>query len=110
MVFVFDKPFDDPDSKYPDYFRQIANPFEVDCEDNCKGLLPKPIKVARLDINRKEVETNAWFFQDIGENTVDFSKSWLDVYFQDSLPPSVLFKSGEVVPDVVAFMQKNKEN
>lgn len=110
IVFVFDKPLSNIESGYPEYFTEIAQPYEVDCEDGKKGVLPKPVKVARLDINKKEVETNAWFFQDVGENTVDFSKSWLDIYFQDSLPPSYLSEPTVSTANVDAFITKNKGN
>ena len=83
ITFLFDKPI--KDAKYPLYFKELTVPFERDCQDDEIGYLLKPINISRLDISNKEVETNAWYFKDIGENEVDFGKLWLEQYFKDSL-------------------------
>lgn len=79
--FVFDKPLDE--GKYPDYFKEITTPFS---SDNCDfNYLLKPINVTRLDISKATVETNAWYFEQLGDNTVEFSKIWLSQFFKDSI-------------------------
>ena len=83
ITFLFDKPI--KDAKYTIYLKELTVPFERDCQDDEIGYLLKPINISRLDISNKEVETNAWYFKDIGENEVDFGKLWLEQYFKDSL-------------------------
>ena len=58
ITFVFDKPIEDV-TKYPSYFKELTVPFASSCD--CDYLI-KPIKICRLDISNKEVETNAWWF------------------------------------------------
>lgn len=81
ITFVFDKAI--PEGKYPDYFEKITEPFTaIDCSID---YLLKPINVARLDIKKAPIEINAWYFEQMGDNTIDFSKIWLTQYFKDSL-------------------------
>ncbi|MFS4448370.1 hypothetical protein [Maribacter sp. 2307UL18-2] len=71
------------DDKYPQYVKDIAMPFhKTECE---MDFLLKPISFVRADIKRTEVESNAWHFENIGDNTVEFSSGWLQQYFTDSL-------------------------
>ncbi len=77
---VFDKPL--IKEKYPTYFKDITAPYNTECD---KSILLKPINVVRLDIKNSSVETNAWYFENVGENTVEFSKNWLKQYFTDSI-------------------------
>ncbi len=86
LTLVFDEALEE--GKYPSYFKDIVTPFEQECND----FLLKPINVTRLDIGKAEVETNAWFFENTGDNTVEFSKGWLDHYFSDSLTNNYLTK------------------
>lgn len=79
LTLVIDTPLNE--GKYPSYFKDIVTPFSLECND----FLLKPINLTRLDIGKAEVETNAWFFENTGDNTVEFSKGWLDHYFTDSL-------------------------
>lgn len=80
--------FDTPQEKghYPDYFKEIVMPFSAECED----YILKPINVTRLDIKNAPVETNAWYFEQMGDNTVEFSTTWLNQYYKDSLMPKHL--------------------
>lgn len=80
LTFVLDHPV--ASNKYPEYIKDIATPFNS-TELN-KDILLKPINLTRLDISNKIVETNAWYFKDMGDNTVEFSKGWLEQYFKDS--------------------------
>ncbi|MGJ8743594.1 hypothetical protein [Polaribacter sp.] len=81
ITFVFDKPLEE--GKYPDYFKEIVTPFSA---NNCEfDYLMKPINVARLDIKKTPVETNAWYFEQMGDNTVEFSKNWLSQFYKDSI-------------------------
>jgi len=80
ITFVFDQPL--PEGKYPSYFKDITEPFSGECGAN---YLLKPINVARIDIKKAPVETNAWYFEQMGDNTVEFSKNWLSQFFKDSL-------------------------
>ncbi|MEX0997621.1 MAG: hypothetical protein WDZ45_11270 [Flavobacteriaceae bacterium] len=81
ITFVFDQPL--LEGKYPDYFKDITEPFSAsECD---KDILLKPINVTRLDIKKAPVEINAWYFEQMGDNTVEFSKNWLTQYFNDSL-------------------------
>ncbi len=81
LTFVFDKPLNE--GRYPDYFETITEPFKSEVCKNC--FLLKPINVARIDIKKAPVETNAWYFEQMGDNTVEFSKNWLSQYYKDSL-------------------------
>lgn len=81
ITFVLDKPLNE--GKYPDYFKEITTPFS---SNNCEfDYLMKPISVTRLDIKKASVETNAWYFEQMGDNTVEFSEIWLSQFFKDSL-------------------------
>lgn len=72
LVFVLDGPVStDEKPKYPKYFTELANPFKSECN---LDYLPKPISICRLDISNNDVETNAWYFESFGDNTVEFSK------------------------------------
>lgn len=82
ITLLFDKPV--KDAKYPSYFKDLTVPFMKTCEEDIDYLL-EPINVTRLDISSKEIQTNAWHFKEMGDNTVDFSKLWLEQYFKDSL-------------------------
>lgn len=90
VTFVFDQPMED--NKYPSYFKDIVQPFFVnDCEITEEVLL-KPINVVRADVKRSSKEINAWYFESMGELSVDFSKDWLNYYFTDSLVDSFLLQ------------------
>lgn len=80
ITFVFDQPL--PEGKYPSYFKDITEPFSAECGTD---YLLKPINVARIDIKKAPVETNAWYFEQMGDNTVEFSKNWLTQFYKDSL-------------------------
>jgi len=110
ITFVYDKPLGENQSGYPNYFKEIALPFNASCTEESKDFLPKPINVIRLDINKTEIETNAWYFESIGDNTIDFSTTWLEVYFKDSLPPAYLFEESKGIVSIESFIEKNKEN
>lgn len=87
VTFVFDAPLEE--GHYPEYFKQIAMPFTApECNED---YLLKPISVTRLDIKKAPVETNAWYFEKMGDNTVEFSKTWLNHYFKDSLMLSHMY-------------------
>ena len=88
ITFVFDKPIGETITNYPSYFKEIAIPYMVECPKKCIDFLPKPIHVSRLDISKREIKTTAWYFESIGDNTIDFSTTWLGQYFNDSLPVS----------------------
>lgn len=82
-TFVFDKPL--TEDKYPPYMEDIVMPFFIsDCESADEVLL-KPLHIARSDIKRSSKEINAWFFESMGELSVEFSKDWLKYYFKDSI-------------------------
>jgi len=86
LTLVFDQPLED--GKYPSYFKEFAMPFEAEnCENN---FLLKPIYFVRADIKRTEIESNAWYFKDIGTNTVEFSTNFLTQYFTDSITSKYL--------------------
>lgn len=86
ITLVFDKPLEE--GKYPAYIKDFVMPFTIpNCE---KNILLKPIYFVRADIKRTEVESNAWYFKDIGENTVEFSTNFLTQYFTDSLATKYL--------------------
>lgn len=103
ITIVLDKPTED--AKYPSSFGEIAIPFTSNCKFD---FLPKPINILRLDISNQEKKTNAWHFENIGENTVDFSKSWLDLYFKDSTN-TYLSDASTRKPDVAKWIDKNKD-
>ena len=88
VTLVFDKPLTSG-TKYPPYFQEIVMPFTSNCKVD---FLLKPINICRLDISNRVVETNAWYFKDMGDNTVEFSKGWLEQYFKDSLVNSYLIQ------------------
>lgn len=91
ITFVFDAPIEE--GNYPEYFYEIVEPFETsDCE---MGQILKPINVTRLDIKNAPVTTNAWYFEQMGDNTVEFSKNWLSQYFKDSLVVNHLVADGK---------------
>jgi hypothetical protein len=82
ITLLFDKPIQS--TKYPLYFKELTIPFMKNCDKDVDYLL-EPINVTRLDISNKDIQTNAWHFKEMGDNTVDFSKLWLEQYFKDSL-------------------------
>ncbi len=94
-------------SKYPPYFKDITAPFTSKC--NVDFLL-KPISVMRLDISNKTVETNAWYFKDVAENTVDFSKGWLEQYFKDSTINSYLTLPSSKTNSIDDWILNNKDS
>lgn len=109
VTFVFDKPLETA-NKYPSYFKEIALPFSSECDEGCIDFLPKPISVSRLDISKKEIKTNAWYFEAMGDNTVDFSTLWLGTYFTDSIPPTYLSEPQGNKIQLESFVKKNKTN
>lgn len=82
-TFVFDKAltFD----KYPSYMEDMVMPFFISECESADEVLLKPIHITRSDIKRSSKEINAWYFESMGELSVDFSKDWLRYYFKDSL-------------------------
>lgn len=91
LTLVFDKPLED--GKYPSYFKEFAMPYNA---ENCeKAILFKPIYYVRADISRTEKESNAWYFKNIGENTVEFSRNFLTQFYTDSLVPQYLTRKSE---------------
>lgn len=107
VTFVFDKPVSNSqEAKYPGYFKEIALPFSTECQFD---FLPKPINISRLDISNKEVETNAWYFKDMGDNTIEFSKGWLEQYFKDSTN-TYLSQLGAKQVNIENWIENNKEN
>ncbi len=105
ITFVFDKPITST-TKYPPYFQEIAMPFT-----SSTGLdyLLKPINISRLDISNKVVETNAWYFKDMGDNTVEFSKGWLSQYFKDSLINNYLTQVSTKEASIDNWFADNKD-
>ena len=82
-TFVFDKAL--ISDKYPSYMEDMVMPFFIsDCE-SADEILLKPLHISRSDIKRSSKEINAWFFESMGELSVEFSKDWLKYYFKDSL-------------------------
>lgn len=81
ITFAYEKPILETKT-YPSYFKELTVPFTSDCNID---VLMKPINITRLDISNKEIQTTAWYFEDIGDNTIEFSKLWLESYFKDSL-------------------------
>ncbi|MBK9107328.1 MAG: hypothetical protein IPM92_02830 [Saprospiraceae bacterium] len=73
--------------KFPDYFSKLLTPDEYD-EDFF--LLPKPIKINRVDINNASVSIEAFAFENIADPTFNLYNTWLPVYFRDSVPPQEL--------------------
>lgn len=107
ITFVYDTP--QIAGHYPDYFKQIAMPFSTEgCEES---ILLKPISITRLDVKRAPIETNAWYFEKMGDNTVAFSKTWLNHYFKDSLMPKhVSIPAKKTVSDKVIDLYLNKKD
>lgn len=109
ITFVFEKPVS-AQQKYPDYFYGICEPFTNKCQETKRDVLFKPISISRLDISNKEVETNAWYFEDMGENTVDFGKSWLSQYFKDSTIHQYLLEPSARDGSIEQFLSFNKDH
>ncbi len=109
ITFVFEKPLHNQ-TKYPPYFYSIAEPFTTKCGEDKFDILLKPIAVSRLDISNKEVATNAWYFEGMGENTVEFSKNWLSQYFKDTTVNAFLLEPTIREASVEQFLFKNKES
>lgn len=109
VTFVFDKPLEES-KNYPAYFQEVALPFSAECVENCIDFLPKPISISRLDISKKEIKINAWYFEAMGDNTIDFSMLWLGTYFKDSIPPAYLFEPQGGKVQLKSFLKKNKTN
>ncbi len=110
LTFIFDKPIGEASTGYPNFFKEIAIPYNVECSEEGIDFLPKPISVSRLDLSKKEIKTTAWYFESIGDNTIDFSTTWLGEYFNDSLPPSYLFEPKGNQALVETFIEKNQQN
>jgi hypothetical protein len=109
LTFVFDKPINNS-TKYPEYFEEITTPFTSECSGNTTDVLMKPINVCRLDISNKEVETNAWHFKDMGDNTVDFSTLWLKQYYKDSLITPYITQSSVKDASIESWLNDNKDS
>ena len=109
LTFVFDKPVNNS-SKYPQYFEEITTPFTSECSGSTTDILMKPVNVCRLDISNKEVETNAWHFKDMGDNTVEFSTLWLKQYYKDSLITPYITQSSLKSPSIESWLSNNKDS
>lgn len=109
LTFVFDKPINNS-TKYPQYFEEITAPFNSECSGNTTDVLMKPINVCRLDISNKEVETNAWHFKDMGDNTVEFSTLWLNQYYKDSLITPYITQPSIKFASIESWMENNKDS
>jgi hypothetical protein len=107
ITFVFEKPITTELGKYPSYFNEVAIPFTSGCE---LDFLPKPISIIRLDISNKEVKTNAWYFENMGDNTVEFSKLWLEQYFKDSLADKYLTLPATKEPAIDSWFSHVKDS
>lgn len=106
LTFVMDTPI--TTDKYPSYFKDAVLPFNnSECETD---FLLKPINFVRADIKRTEVESNAWHFENIGDNTVEFSTGWLTQYFNDSLTNPYLKSPQRQKKMKLDSYLKNKEN
>jgi hypothetical protein len=110
ITFVYDEPINETTTNYPSYFKEIAIPYMVECPEKCIDFLPKPINVSRIDISKREIKTTAWYFESIGDNTIDFSTTWLGQYFNDSLPPPYLLKPKGNKASIESFLKKNQQN
>jgi hypothetical protein len=105
LTFVYDKAISEgEETKYPKYIQEISTPFKSACKI---AFLPKPINIIRLDISNNEVETNAWHFASFGQNTVEFSKGWLEQYFNDSTN-AYLSEKAKKTANVDNWIEKNK--
>ena len=109
LTFVFDKPINNS-AKYPQYFEEISIPFTSECNGKEWDFLMKPINVCRLDISNKEMETNAWHFKDMGDNTVDFSTLWLKQYYKDSLITPYITQSSVKDASIENWLENNKNS
>lgn len=101
---VFDKAVEG--EKYPPYLKDFVMPFSSTCE---KDYLLKPINFVRSDIKKTQHESNAWYFQDFGDNTVEFSKGWLEFYFNDSIVDPYLSQKTGTRQTGVKKMIENQE-
>lgn len=93
--------------KHPAYFKDIVMPIETGCEFN---ILLKPINVKRLDISNENYETNAWHFENAGENTIEFSRLWLEQYYRDSLVNNYLTVPKKKIPSIDRFIENSNDN
>lgn len=82
-TFVFDKAI--TQDKYPSYMEDMVMPFFISECESADEVLLKPLHITRSDIKRSSKEINAWYFESMGELSVEFSKDWLRYYFKDSL-------------------------
>jgi len=105
ITFAFDAAITSA-TKYPSYFKDITIPFSAACEVD---FLLKPINIQRLDISNKEVETNAWFFKDMEDNTIEFSKFWLEHYFRDSLINNYLTQASVEEVSIDNWISNNRD-
>ena len=108
-TFVFDKPINNS-TKYPQYFEEITTPFTSECSGSSTDILMKPINVCRLDVSNKEVETNAWHFKDMGDNTVEFSTLWLKQYYKDSLITPYITQPSIKDASIENWLENNKDS
>jgi hypothetical protein len=107
ITFIFDNAL--PEGKYPNYFKEITTPFKAELCD--AEYLLKPISVARIDIKKVALETNAWYFEQMGDNTVEFSKNWLTQFYKDSLVAKHLtLPSKRIVNDNAIDSYLNKKD
>ena len=83
IEFICDQPIS-TNGKFPDYFSKLLTPDEYNEQ---YFLLPKPIKIIRVDLCSASSTIEAFAFENIGDPTFDLYNTWLPVYFKDSIPP-----------------------
>ncbi len=84
---IYDQPFTTT-RKYPDFFSKFFIPDNY-TEDSF--LVPKPIKIKRVDRENCLVDISLFGFEKIGEPTYNLYYDWMLSYFKDSMPSNALF-------------------
>ncbi len=85
IEFICDQPLSTT-GKFPDYFAKLLTP---DAFTDDHFILPKPIKINRVDLGNTSSTIEAFAFENIADPTFDLYNTWLPVYFKDSIPPQV---------------------
>lgn len=83
---ICDQPISE-NGKYPNYFQKVLMPNEF---DDKLFLIPKPIKVKRVDISNSSISIDPYAFENTADPTYELYFNWLPVYFRDSVPPKEL--------------------
>lgn len=102
---ILDAPISN-NGKYPASFGKLFLPIDFDEEI---FLIPKPIRIRRVDTGGNAVELNAYSFEDKGDPTIELYQNWMPIFFNDSIPNKELITAKGETTTSIEWVLKNAD-